>query len=161
MFRKKRIRDFMRGTVLVFGTDTTVVEAAKKLTGRTDDFSVIVDGNRKPVGILTLTDLVRHISKGRKKTAAVADVMMTPPRTMDPDLTVSEALKIIDTERLRKYPVVEREKVVGFITQKDVIDHESDTIKFHRTVQNGVILAFVAIELFVFFMLDNVRGALG
>ncbi len=65
-------------------------------------------------------------------------------------MKIDEALKIIDTRKFRKYPVVENGSLVGLVTKKDVVNTISDNLKFHRNIQNVVLVLFVLFEFFVF-----------
>ena len=69
---------------------------------------------------------------------------------MSPEMKLEESLKIIDTKRYRKYPVVENGRLVGLVTKRDVVHAISDNLKFHRNIQNAVLVLFVLFELFVF-----------
>ena len=76
--------------------------------------------------------------------------MASPVISMTPDMKLDEALKIIDTKKFRKYPVVESGQLVGMVTKKDVVNAISDNVRFHRNIQNAVLVLFVLFELFIF-----------
>ena len=69
---------------------------------------------------------------------------------MTPAMKLDEALKIIDTKKFRRYPVVENETLVGLVTKKDVVNAISDNLRLHRNIQNVVLILFVLFEFFVF-----------
>lgn len=50
----------------------------------------------------------------------VADVMTSPPLTIDPNDTIAEAEEIMNEQNIRQLPVVRARKLVGIITDRDV-----------------------------------------
>lgn len=77
------------------------------------------------VGIVTQSDLVRATlrrrNKGQAPEATVEDVMTWSPVTVRPDVPLKEAARTMAVERLRALPVTVARRVVGMITQTDVI----------------------------------------
>lgn len=127
------------------------IEEAAKLLAKDQTGCVVIVENNTPVGIITELDFVRNVvSKGRSFKEPVSKIMSSPVTFMEPDMKLDEALKIIDTKRYRKYPVVENEKLIGLVTKKDVVNAISDNLKLHRNIQNVVLVLFVFFELFIF-----------
>ena len=111
---------------------------------------VVVEG-KTPVGIITELDIVRSvISKGKSTNIPVSEIMSYPVALMEPNMKLDEALKMIDTRKFRRYPVVENGQLIGLATKRDIVNEISDNLKFHRNVQNTVLVLFVLFELFVF-----------
>ncbi len=52
----------------------------------------------------------------------VRDVMTPNPVTVTPDTTFAEAMNILRTRKIRRLPVVKGEKLVGIITEKDLLN---------------------------------------
>ena len=127
------------------------IEEAGKLLAKTDSGCVVIVENKKPVGIVTELDFVRNtVSNKRNLKESVSRIMTSPVTSMTPNMKLDEALKIIDTKRFRRYPVVEDGNLVGLVTKKDVVNAISDNLRFHRNIQNIVLILFVLFELFVF-----------
>lgn len=145
-----KVRDIMKGPVPALKKEATVAHAAKLLLRGPSDFAVITDKDGHLLGVVSLHDFLEHILTKRKGTTKVMDVMSTPAIALNANLPVDEALKVIDTERLRKYPVVENNKQVGSITDKEIVNSVSKNIKFHRNIQNIVLVLFMVFELFMF-----------
>ncbi len=124
---------------------------AAKLLAANDTGCVIIIDNDLPVGIVTELDFVRKvISKGLDFKKPLADVMTFPIVSMTPNMKLDEALKMIDTKGFRRYPVVENGKLAGLATKKDIVNAISDNLRFHRYIQNIVLILFVLFEFFVF-----------
>ena len=127
------------------------IEEAAKLLAKTQVGCVVIVEDKNPIGIVTELDFVRNaVSKGKSLKEPVSRIMSSPLTLMTPGTKLDEALKIIDTKKFRKYPVVENGALVGLATKKDVVNAISDNLRFHRNIQNVVLILFVLFELFVF-----------
>ena len=130
--------------------EAKIVDAAKLLSKNDVGCVVIVEDN-KPIGIVTELDLVRNlVSKSSIIKEPVSKVMTSPVTSMTPNMKIDEALKLIDTKRFRRYPVVENSELAGLVTKRDVVNAISDNMRFHRNIQNVVLVLFVLFEFFVF-----------
>lgn len=145
-----RVKKIMLTNVLTLPKEAKIEEAAKLLTKEENSCVVIVE-NKKPVGIITELDLVRNlVSKGKLLKEPVTKLMTSPVTCMTPNMKLDEALKMIDTKRYRRYPIAENEELIGLITKKDVVNAISENLRFHRNIQNIVLILFVLFEFFVF-----------
>lgn len=127
------------------------IEEAAKLLAQNQVGCVVIIENNKPIGIVTELDIVRNtVSKGKSLKETVSKIMASPVTLMTPATKLDEALKIIDTKKFRRYPVVENEALVGLVTKKDVVNAISDNLRLHRNIQNIVLILFVLFEFFVF-----------
>ncbi len=156
-----RVRKIMLSNAPTLKKEAKIEEAAKLLS-KTENGCVVVVENQKPIGIVTELDILRSFASGGKSLKEpVGKLMSSPVMCMAPDMKLDEALKVIDTKRFRKYPVVENEKLVGLVTKNDVVHAISDNIRLHRAIQNIVLLVFVVFELFVFFLYQPLLAYLG
>jgi len=145
-----RVRKIMLTDVPTLKKEAKIEEAAKLLVQKGSGCVVIVE-NRKPIGIVTELDLVRNaVSNGNTLKEPVSKIMTSPVTSMTPDMKLDEALKVIDTKKFRHYPVIEKEELGGLVTKKDVVNVISDNLRFHRNIQNIVLILFVLFEFFVF-----------
>ena len=145
-----RVKKIMLTNVPTLKKEAKIVEAAKLLAQKGSGCVVIVK-NKTPIGIVTELDFVRNaVSKGTNLKEPISKIMTLPVTCMTPNMKLDEALKIIDTKRFRRYPVVENEELVGLITKKDIVNAISDNLGFHRNIQNVVLILFVLFEFFVF-----------
>lgn len=138
------------------------IEDAAKLLSRTENGCVVVVEDKKPVGIVTELDFVRRIAAGRIGLKdSISEIMTSPVTCVTPDMKLDEALKMIDTKRFRKYPVVENGQLVGLVTKNDVVHAISDNVRVHRAIQNIILILFVVFELFVFLLYQPLIQYLG
>lgn len=59
----------------------------------------------------------------------VADIMTHPALTVAPDESVIGALSLMTLRRIRHLPVVERDRLVGFVSIGDLVKHRIDRIE--------------------------------
>ena len=145
-----RVRKIMLTGVATLKKEAKVDKAAKLLAQRGSGCIVVVEG-KKPIGIITELDIVRGvISRGKGLSMPISEVMASPVTFMEPNMKLDEALKIIDTKKFRRYPVVENGQLMGLATKRDIVNEISDNLRFHRNIQNIVLLIFVLFEFFVF-----------
>lgn len=145
-----RVKKIMLTGVPTLQKEAKIEDAASLLSKSDFGCVVIVEGN-KPIGILTELDLVKNVAaKSGMINEPVGKVMTSPVEYITPSMKLDEVLKIIDTKRFRRYPVVENEELVGLVTKGDVVNAISDNLRFHRNIQNVVLVLFVLFELFVF-----------
>ena len=145
-----RVKKVMLTNVPTLKKEAKIGDAAKLLT-RTKVGCIIIVENDIPVGIVTELDLVRNLAhKGKTLKDPVVKLMSSPVTQMDTEMTLDEAIKIIDTKRFRKYPAVDNGKLVGLVTKESVIHDRSDNMKFHRTIQNTLLISFILFEFFIF-----------
>jgi CBS domain-containing protein len=84
---------------------------------------VIVDGERRPIGVVTDRDLaVRVLSAGRRaKEATAASVMSTPLVTVTPSDPIETVIERMRTHGVRRVPVVREQQVVGIVSLDDLV----------------------------------------
>ena len=156
-----RVRKIMLADVPTLKKEEKLEEAARLLSKTENGCIVVVEGDT-PIGIITELDIVRHIAKGNLKLKEpLSKIMASPVVFMTPNIKLDEALKMIDTKRFRKYPVVENNKLIGLVTKNDVVHAISDNMKFHRAIQNIVLILFVSFELFIFLLYQPLISYLG
>ncbi len=145
-----RVNKIMLADAPTLKKEAKIEDAARLLYKSQSGCVVIVDAN-KPIGIVTELDFVRNaVSKGTILKEPVSRIMTSPVTVMTPNMKLDEALKTIDTKRFRRYPVVDNGELVGLVTKKDVVNAISDNLRFHRNIQNTVLILFVLFEFFVF-----------
>ncbi len=115
------VKEAMKTNVAMVTSDATVLEAAQLMKKKKIGNVLIVENNQ-PVGILTESDILKKIVAEDKHARDVQTqaVMSTPIIVIDPYKTLEEAMKIMGRCNIRRLPVVENEKLIGIITQRDI-----------------------------------------
>ncbi len=97
------------------------VSKALDIMSKNDIGSLVVVDQDQPVGIVTERDIVRRLVKNRKTTdASVEDLMSHPLITAEPQTPSWEAFRIMLKKRIRRLPLVEKGKLVGIVTERDL-----------------------------------------
>lgn len=114
--------DLMRRSVITVNPADTAEKALKYMV-ELDIGSVIVVESRKPIGIVTDSNLLERVfykNKDPRKTK-IKDIMSHPIRTIEADSDLSEASRIMRDLRIKRLPVVANGKMLGIITETDII----------------------------------------
>lgn len=102
----------------------TVRFAASRMHDRKVGALVVVDGDCKPVGVLTDRDItVRVVSEDRDANRmTVQDAMTSDPTMIAEDMPIGEALQLMRHGSFRRLPVVDADgKAIGIFTLDDVL----------------------------------------
>lgn len=105
-----RVRDVMRhGAALpLVTTQTSVPDALAEMSAKGMGMTIVIDDDRKPVGIFTDGDLRRLIARcGDIRNLSVVDGMTRTPRTVSPDTLAIEAATLMDTGRINQMLAVD------------------------------------------------------
>jgi CBS domain-containing protein len=98
--------------------------AAQRMGSRSVGTLLVLDAERRPIGILTDRDIaIRVVGEGRDAhSTRVADVMSADPRTVSDLAPIEDAIAIMRTHGVRRVPVVSPQgELVGMITLDDVL----------------------------------------
>jgi CBS domain-containing protein len=150
-----KISKIMFSNIPTLKKGATVSDAAKLMASKPHGCVIVVEG-KKPIGIVTESDIVKSlISKKTSPKEKVAKIMSTPITSLSSATTLEKANKIIDTKHFRRYPVIENENLVGLVTEHRIVQEINDNIRFHRNIQNIVLIIFVLFEFFVFVLYQD------
>ncbi len=121
MKRIVSVRDAMTGKVLTASPNTTVNRAAKLMAERGVG-SIIIVKSKKPIGILTERDLLMKVVSLDLKPSKVkvGKIMSAPIMTIDPNVDMTEAARMMARSKIRRLPVVERGALIGIVTASDI-----------------------------------------
>jgi CBS domain-containing protein len=125
-----KVSQVMSEKVITALSKTTIFEAERTMT--TQGFRrlpILSDG--KVIGIITTMDIIRFFGSGSVfkylQSGTIIQVLNTPAleiatkdvSTITPDVDVGQAAKIMRDKNIGALPVVENEKLVGIITERD------------------------------------------
>ncbi|NQT03401.1 MAG: CBS domain-containing protein [Planctomycetes bacterium] len=116
------VGDIMTEDVATVCPGISVVAATKVMSDKHIS-CVIVSDNGDLSGIITETDLLkRAVANGNDfRKMKIEQVMSSPVCSLPRNLSVLDASRIMETENIRRLVVLEDERLVGIITQTDVV----------------------------------------
>lgn len=116
------VRNVMTDDIVTVKTPDTVNTAIAVMTAH-DIGSVIVAEDGKPVGILTERDILKRVCPEHLCIAGVTvgETMSAPLVHIEADAGLGQASSLMALKDVRRLLVMDREKVVGIVTQKDVM----------------------------------------
>jgi CBS domain-containing protein len=123
----KTVADVMTANPSTVTRLATATDAAKLMLEQ-DVGSVPVVDNGNLIGIVTDRDIaLRVVAEGRDPTAThVAEIATPEPRAADPGETLEFAYERMAAWRVRRLPVVEGERLVGMLSQADLVHELKD-----------------------------------
>jgi CBS domain-containing protein len=116
-----RVADIMHRDVITVDPQDSFAQAAKVLR-ENGISSVVVKGDDRPSGIVTERDFVAVVADGLDPAATkVAERMSKDLATIQPKADIAEAAKVMAERGIRHLPVVERGKLAGIISIRDLM----------------------------------------
>ena len=116
--------DVMDKSVIFIDASTSVLDTVKKMADK-NSWSVIVERQNLPVGVVTDRDVLRRcISKGMLPDRMKIDkIMSSPIVTIAPDTTAGEMMEKMVEASIRRLFVVDNGKIVGKVTQTNLFQN--------------------------------------
>ena len=121
----KKVKEIMTTDVITTSCDVDVVCAFEKLMkNKISSLPVVEDG--KLVGIITATDVGHNLILDKYELGTIVkEIMIKPVVTVSPDDNIETAINIMKDNSssgiLNQLPVVEDGKLVGIISDGDII----------------------------------------
>ena len=126
MMLNKKVKEIMTTDVITTTSNVDVVNAFEELMEHKISAMPVVDDG-KLVGIITATDLGHNLILDKYELGTdVKSIMIKDVVTVSPENTISEAIETMkanapDSNILNQLPVVENGKLVGIISDEDII----------------------------------------
>ena len=120
---KLKVADVASPNPVLAQPSTTVKEAASLMASEDAGCVVVVDGEGRPIGIVTEGDLVsRVVAEGLDPSKTTLEQVMSKPLiTVKPGDSVVEALRLMSKMKVRHLVVMEKGRVKGLVTDRDIM----------------------------------------
>lgn len=119
------ISSLMSKNVIVAEQNQNVYWICKVLSENNVGCLIVVNNldEKKPVGIITESDIVKTIGKfdQHQLQVPIKNHMSHPVITMSISGTVTDAMRIMCEKRIRRVVIIENDKLVGIVTDKDLL----------------------------------------
>lgn len=121
-----KVSDFMTRDLITFKANQSVEDVIDTLIRHRISGGPVVNDNNELIGIISEGDCIKQISDSRyynmpMNNNTIESHMVTNVETIDGNLNVFDAAKQFLESKRRRFPIVEEGKLVGQISQKDIL----------------------------------------
>ncbi|MGB7842120.1 MAG: CBS domain-containing protein [Salinimicrobium sp.] len=120
------VSDYMVTELVTFTQDQTIFEVMELLMKHNISGGCVVNENNELMGVISEGDCMKHISDSQyynmpMDNNKVENRMTCNVTTIDAELNVLDAAKKFIEHKHRRFPIVQNGKLVGQISQRDVL----------------------------------------
>jgi len=120
------VEDIMSRNLIVFKPEETIHEVMKKFIKYRISGGPVVNEKGDLIGIISEADCMKEVSESRYFNLPILDksvsnFMTTNVDTIDASKTIFEAASNFFKTSRRRFPVMEKNKLVGQISRKDIV----------------------------------------
>jgi len=121
-----KVSDYMTRNLIVFKPKQSVLEVMDLLIKHHISGGPVVNENHELIGIISEGDCIKQISNSRyynqpMENINVEEQMKTNVETIDGGMNIFDAAEKFLQSKRRRFPIIEDGKLVGQISQKDVL----------------------------------------
>ena len=121
-----RVSDYMTTKLITFRPEQSVMEVMEKLIKHRISGGPVVNAKNELMGVISEGDCMKQISDSRyynmpMEDATVKKNMACNVDTIDGDMNIFDAAKKFIELKHRRFPILKDGKLVGQISQKDVL----------------------------------------
>lgn len=116
------VGNVMSKDVITVCSDETVASAAKIMSDNSVSCIVVAD-NGSVAGVLTETDFLKRVAEREKDfdRIKVREIMSAPVESIAPNLSVFDAIRVMEDKHIKRLPILEKKRLVGIVTQTDMV----------------------------------------
>jgi CBS domain-containing protein len=120
-------------SVVTISPDATVRELVDLLAEHNIGAVVVSTGDEPVAGIVSERDVVRGLVEGVDVLdASISSIMTTQVRTVKPDESVHDLMRLMSEHRVRHVPVVADKALLGIVSIGDVVKSRIGELEFER-----------------------------
>ena len=120
------VSDIMCRNLILFSPDQSIHDVMKLFIKNRISGGPVVDTAGNIIGIISEADCMKEISESRYFNMPILDktvnhFMTSPVDTIDASLSIFEAASMFSKSTRRRYPVVDKNRLVGQLSRKDIV----------------------------------------
>ncbi|MEA3282697.1 MAG: CBS domain-containing protein [Euryarchaeota archaeon] len=121
------VQEVMSSHVITADISDSLMDITKEMI-KYDRSSAVITEDGKPIGIITERDISRKIIPDDRKpsTVPLSEIMTSPLITVDQNTSVSDAIQMMLSKKVRRLPVFRNGTLIGIITSQDIVAVSSD-----------------------------------
>ena len=121
-----QVKDFMTEKLVTFSPDQSMGEVSEVLMKKNISGGPVVDDSGNLCGIISEGDCLKEVLRGQylnspNHSGIVEDHMIRDVLTTTPETSILEIAQRFLNEKVRRFPVMKDGKLVGQISQRDVL----------------------------------------
>ena len=121
-----RVSDYMTRNLITFRPEQSIEEVIEALIKHKISGGPVVNEDNELIGIISEGDCIKHISDSRyynmpMERSKVGLRMIKNVETIDGNMNIFDAAKKFLEVKRRRFPIVQNGKLVGQISQKDIL----------------------------------------
>jgi len=118
------VKDYMTRNLVTFKPDMDVLDAVSLLVKHRIAGAPVVDDEGNLIGMLSELDCLKialHAGYHGDWGGPVADYMTDGVKTVDAEMSIVDLAQVFLDTRFRRFPVMQRNRLVGQISRRDVL----------------------------------------
>ncbi len=121
------VSDYMTTNLVTFKAEDSLDFVIEQLIANKISGGPVVNEKNELIGIISETDCIKHISESKyynmpvDTNNTVGKYMVTDVDTIDKNMNIFDAAFKFISSRRRRFPVIENGKLIGQLSQKDVL----------------------------------------
>lgn len=121
------VADYMTTKLITFKPEQSIHDVITTLTKYKISGGPVVNEKNELIGIISETDCIKHISESKyynmpmDNSHTVEKNMVSEVETIDKNMNIFDAANKFITSKRRRFPIVENGKLIGQISQKDIL----------------------------------------
>ncbi|MEW4923380.1 CBS domain-containing protein [Algibacter sp. 2305UL17-15] len=121
-----KVSDYMTRDLIIFTKEQTIETVMQTLINNNISGGPVVNDKDDLIGVISETDCIKQISESRyynmpMQDKTIENYMTTDVDTIDGNMNIFDAATKFFESKRRRFPIVEEGKLVGQISQKDVL----------------------------------------
>ncbi len=121
-----KVSDYMSTKLITFRPEQSIEEVIDTLINYRISGGPVVNDKNELIGMISEGDCIKHISESRYYNMPmdrdrIENRMVKNVETIDGNMNIFDAANKFLNEKRRRFPIVEQGKLVGQISQKDIL----------------------------------------
>lgn len=117
----QKAKDVMVKDVITISPDSSLEDAIKILIDKKISGMPVVDAGGQIVGIISEKDILNFVFSGNLGNTKVKEAMSKSITSFGPEDDIDKIALAIGEKQFRRVPIVEKGKVVGIVSRRDII----------------------------------------
>ncbi|MEJ2703279.1 MAG: CBS domain-containing protein [Sedimentisphaerales bacterium] len=113
--------DIMTKDVVTAKKDMVLTDVIELLLRKQISAMPVVDDDKHMIGLVSEIDLVNLTLSGNARDTTVEEVMTKKVISFGPEAELAEMVQSFSKNHLRRVPIVERGKVIGIVSRRDIL----------------------------------------